>query len=184
MSQAYNNGYPTTYGNVINLRGTGDGQILVGWPGSDGAHAPVYVRSKRDNTTTANWSQWAQFYTTANKPTPADIGAAPGTHSHNENTLTRTLVTKTASSNKLTLGTERYQLASGLSNGGTINLPASPALLTEINLIINNVSLTTLNLPDTCKWRVDHNLEVGKYFMITFLYVATNVWLTEIKVYS
>lgn len=116
--------------------------------------------------------------------TLTDIGAAPATHSHNENTLTRTLVTKTASSNTLTLGTERYQLASGLSNGGTINLPASPALLTEINLIINNVSLTTLNLPDTCKWRVDHNLEVGKYFMITFLYVATNVWLTEIKVYS
>ena len=184
MSQAYNNGYPTAYGNVISLKGTGDGQILVGWSGSDGTHAPVYVRSKRDNTTTANWSQWAQFYTTAHKPTPADIGAAPGTHSHNENTLTRTLVTKTASSNTLTLGTERYQLASGLSNGGTINLPTSPALLTEINLIINNVSLTTLNLPDTCKWRVDHNLEVGKYFMITFLYVATNVWLAEIKVYS
>ena len=80
MSQAYNNGYPTTYGNVISLKGTGDGQILVGWSGTDGAHAPVYVRSKRDNTSTANWSGWAQFYTTAHKPTPADIGAAASSH--------------------------------------------------------------------------------------------------------
>ena len=76
MSEAYNNGYPTPYGNIINLRGTGDGQILVGWSGTDGAHAPIYVRSKRDNTSTANWSGWAQIYTTANKPTAAEIGAA------------------------------------------------------------------------------------------------------------
>ena len=105
MSEAYNNGYPTTYGNVINLRGQGDGQILVGWSGSDGAHAPVYVRSKRDNTNTANWSGWAQFYTTAHKPTAVDVGARPSswipskadiegqltgtitTHTHNINTL-------------------------------------------------------------------------------------------------
>ena len=80
MSEAYNNGYPTTYGNVINLRGQGDGQILVGWSATDGAHAPVYVRSKRDNTSTANWSSWAQIYTTAHKPTPADIGAAASSH--------------------------------------------------------------------------------------------------------
>ena len=83
MSEAYNNGYPTPYGNVISLKGTGDGQILVGWAGSDGAHAPVYVRSKRDNTTTANWSGWAQFYTTANKPTYSDVGAAASSHTHN-----------------------------------------------------------------------------------------------------
>lgn len=80
MSEAYNNGYPTTYGNVISLKGMGDGQILVGWSGTDGAHAPVYVRSKRDNTSTANWSQWAQFYTTANKPTYSDVGAAAASH--------------------------------------------------------------------------------------------------------
>jgi hypothetical protein len=82
MSQVYNNGYPTPYGNVISLRGSGDGQILVGWSGTDGAHAPVYVRSKRDNTSTANWSGWAQIYTTANRPSAADIGASPSGHNH------------------------------------------------------------------------------------------------------
>src|SRR5699024_245558 len=40
------------------------------------AHAPVYVRSKRD-TSTANWSGWAQVYTTAHKPTASDVGALP-----------------------------------------------------------------------------------------------------------
>ena len=81
MSQVYNNGYPTTYGNVLTLKGSGDGQLLVGWSGTSGAHAPVYVRSKRD-TSDASWSGWAQIYTTANKPTPGDIGAASSSHSH------------------------------------------------------------------------------------------------------
>ena len=74
MSQVYDNGYPTPYGNVISLRGTGDGQVLVGWSGIDGGYAPVYVRSKRDNTSTAAWSDWQQFYTTGYKPTKADVG--------------------------------------------------------------------------------------------------------------
>lgn len=78
MYEAYNNGYPTTYGNILHMKGAGavgEGELLVGWSGTDGAHAPVYVRSRRD-TSTANWSGWAQVYTTANKPTAKDVGAA------------------------------------------------------------------------------------------------------------
>ena len=86
MSEAYSNGYPTTYGNIITLNGTGQGQLLIGWSSSStttsGAHAPVYVRSKRDVSTTL-WSGWAQIYTTAHKPTAADIGAASSSHTHN-----------------------------------------------------------------------------------------------------
>ena len=73
MSQAYNNGYPTTYGNVMTMRGSGDGQLLIGWSGTSGAHAPAYIRSRRD-TTDANWSDWAQIYTTAHKPSLTDLG--------------------------------------------------------------------------------------------------------------
>ncbi len=79
MYEAYNNSYPTTYGNVLHMKGasaSGEGEMLVGWSGTDGAHAPVYVRSRRD-TSTANWSGWAQIYTTAHKPTAADVGALP-----------------------------------------------------------------------------------------------------------
>lgn len=78
MYETYNNGYPTAYGNTIHLKGStsvGEGEILVGWSGTSGAHAPVYVRSRRD-TDSAPWSEWARFYTTAHKPTPFDISAA------------------------------------------------------------------------------------------------------------
>ncbi|EFO1207416.1 hypothetical protein DW515_24330 [Escherichia coli] len=79
MYEAYNNSYPTTYGNVLHMKGAsaaGEGELLIGWSGTSGAHAPVYVRSRRD-TSTANWSGWAQVYTTAHKPTAADVGALP-----------------------------------------------------------------------------------------------------------
>ncbi|MGV3854131.1 tail fiber domain-containing protein [Citrobacter freundii] len=78
MYEAYNNSYPTAYGNVIHLKGayaSGEGELLVGWSGTSGAHAPVYVRSRRD-AGDANWSDWAQVYTTAHKPTAKDVGAA------------------------------------------------------------------------------------------------------------
>ena len=82
MSEAYNNGYPTSYGNVITLKGQGDGQILVGWSGASGEHAPVYVRSKRD-VADANWSGWAQFYTSANPQTSVSGNAGTATKLQN-----------------------------------------------------------------------------------------------------
>lgn len=77
MTQAYNNGYPHNYGNIISLRGQGDGQLFIGWSGTDGAHAPMYVRNKRDNTTSADWSPWAKVYTEAFKPTASELGVLP-----------------------------------------------------------------------------------------------------------
>lgn len=63
---AYSNGYPTTYGTVLHLHeGRGAAELLLGWSGTDGAHANNYVRSKRDNDSGA-WSGWATIYTTAN----------------------------------------------------------------------------------------------------------------------
>lgn len=78
MYEAYSNNYPTSFGNVLHMKGAsaaGEGELLIGWSGTSGAHAPVYVRSRRD-TSTANWSGWAQVYTTAHKPTAKDVGAA------------------------------------------------------------------------------------------------------------
>ncbi|EFE6076603.1 phage tail protein [Escherichia coli] len=70
LYEAYNNGYPTTYGNIIHLKGmtaVGEGELLIGWSGISGAHAPAFIRSRRD-TTDANWSPWAQLYTSAYPP--------------------------------------------------------------------------------------------------------------------
>jgi hypothetical protein len=65
LYQVYSNGYPTTYGNLLHMYGAGAGQLLVGWSGTDGADAGVYVRSKRDNDAGA-WSAWREFITAAN----------------------------------------------------------------------------------------------------------------------
>ena len=65
MYEVYNNGYPTAYGNLLHLGGSaalGEGELLIGWSGTSGAHAPVYIRSRRD-TADAPWSDWAQVYT-------------------------------------------------------------------------------------------------------------------------
>ncbi|EJZ5193308.1 phage tail protein [Salmonella enterica] len=76
MGEVYNNGYPTQYGNILRLTGTGDGEILIGWSGVNGAPAPAYIRSHRDNAE-AEWSEWAMLYTTLNPPPDSHpVGAA------------------------------------------------------------------------------------------------------------
>ncbi|WP_420370648.1 tail fiber domain-containing protein [Escherichia coli] len=65
MYEAYSNSYPTKYGNVLHMKGAsaaGEGELLIGWSGTSGAHAPVFIRSRRDYTGAA-WSAWAQVYT-------------------------------------------------------------------------------------------------------------------------
>ncbi|MGX9439240.1 phage tail protein [Escherichia coli] len=70
LYEVYNNGYPTAYGNIIHPKGmtaVGEGELLIGWSGTSGAHAPAFIRSRRDMTD-ANWSPWAQLYTSAHPP--------------------------------------------------------------------------------------------------------------------
>jgi len=49
MQNAYNNGYPTNYGNVLTMYGGGATQLFMGWSGSStssqGVHADAYIRS-------------------------------------------------------------------------------------------------------------------------------------------
>ncbi|EAO9178686.1 tail fiber protein [Salmonella enterica] len=76
MGEVYNNGYPTEYGNILRLTGTGDGEILIGWSGTNGASAPAYIRSHRD-TADAEWSEWAMLYTSLNPPPDSYPVGAP-----------------------------------------------------------------------------------------------------------
>ncbi|HCJ1000485.1 TPA: tail fiber protein [Salmonella enterica] len=76
MGEVYNNGYPTEYGNILRLTGTGDGEILIGWSGINGAPAPAYIRSHRD-TADAEWSEWAMLYTSLNPPPDSHPVGAP-----------------------------------------------------------------------------------------------------------
>lgn len=57
VDRAYNNGWPYTYGNVVTVGGTGDGQLMLGWSGTTGGVAPIYYRNRRDQGGTT-WSPW------------------------------------------------------------------------------------------------------------------------------
>lgn len=57
MTQVYNNGYPTSYGNVLNVAGSGTGQLLLGWSGNDNTTEHLWYRSHRD-TSTGGWGEW------------------------------------------------------------------------------------------------------------------------------
>lgn len=66
LYSCYNNSYPISYGAVLHLHeGRGAAELLLGWSGTDGAHAENYIRSKRDNDSGA-WSGWAKIWTSAN----------------------------------------------------------------------------------------------------------------------
>ena len=174
MSQAYNNGYPTAYGNVMTMKGTGDGQLLIGWSGTSGAHAPAYIRSRRDQTD-ANWSEWAQIYTTANKPSCNDIGAAPKDN---------TIATVSVSGGKLTLTKDKRQKCTNIASGTQIVFPSvGNTEFLEIHLYFNSESDMSLVLPDNCKWRVDPNLEAGKSYELVATWNTMN-WLANLIVYS
>lgn len=111
MYEAYNNGYPSTYGNVLHLKGAtavGEGELFIGWSGTSGAHAPVHVRSRRD-TDTASWSEWAQVYTSKD--------SIPGVNATGNQNTTGNAATATKLQTARTIG--------GVSFDGTanINLP-------------------------------------------------------------
>lgn len=56
LYRVYNNGYPVTYGNVLNIGGSGYGELLFEWTG-DSNPGHLYYRSKRDVASQA-WSNW------------------------------------------------------------------------------------------------------------------------------
>lgn len=61
LYEAYNNGYPYSYGNVIHMRGSresygGDNEIMFTWDGED----RVFIRSLRD-TATSEWTEWSEL---------------------------------------------------------------------------------------------------------------------------
>lgn len=56
LYKVYNNGYPVTYGNVLNIGGQGYGELLFQWT-ADSNPGHLYYRSKKDVASQA-WSNW------------------------------------------------------------------------------------------------------------------------------
>ncbi|MBZ4115268.1 phage tail protein [Escherichia fergusonii] len=111
MYEAYSNNYPTSFGNVLHMKGAsaaGEGELLIGWSGTSGAHAPVFIRSRRD-TVGSEWSAWAQVYTSRD--------SIPGVNATGNQNTTGNAATATKLQTARTIG--------GVSFDGTanINLP-------------------------------------------------------------
>lgn len=64
LYRVYNNGYPTNFGNLLNVGGSGYGELLLGWTG-DSNPGHLYYRSKRDVTSQA-WSSWVTVLDSGN----------------------------------------------------------------------------------------------------------------------
>lgn len=56
LYEVYDNGYPVTYGNVLNIGGRGYGELLFQWT-ADSNPGHLYYRSKKDVASQA-WSNW------------------------------------------------------------------------------------------------------------------------------
>ena len=55
LYQVYNNGYPTHHGNLLSVKGSGAGELLLSWHNSN----RIYYRSLRDNGD--NWLGWSEL---------------------------------------------------------------------------------------------------------------------------
>lgn len=64
LYQVHSNGYPATYGNLLNIGGLGYGELLCEWKG-DTSPGHLYYRSKRDVVETA-WSRWVTVLDSSN----------------------------------------------------------------------------------------------------------------------
>lgn len=122
MYEAYNNGYPENYGNVLHLKakeGTNKGEceLFLGWSGTTGAHAPIYVRNRRDTTSSA-WSAWKKVYTEGDSVPGVN---AVGNQDTTGNAGTATKL-KTARSLKVNLATTAADSFDGSGNADAIGV--------------------------------------------------------------
>ena len=98
LYEVYNNGYPVTYGNVLNIGGQGYGELLFQWTW-DSNPGHLYYRSKRDVALQA-WSNWVTILDNNNYTAyvnPANFVTSLGT---NGNYVTWT---KNGTTNNLTV---------------------------------------------------------------------------------
>ena len=76
LYQSYSNGWPTSYGNVISVGGSGGGQLYLGWSGTTNAVERIWYRNRRDCAST--WSPWKALAFTDDKPSYAGRADSAG----------------------------------------------------------------------------------------------------------
>lgn len=82
---------PSTYGNILNVVGTGTGQLFMGWSSKDSTSEHLYYRSHRD-TSTGGWGQWNTIIDSSN------IGSQSVSHANTADSVAWTNVSGRPSS--------------------------------------------------------------------------------------
>lgn len=165
MSRVYNNGYPTPYGNVLNVAGIGAGQLLLGWSGTSSANEHLYYRSHRDNGS-GGWSTWDKIAYVSDL-TWSNISGKPD------------VATKADVSSALTVANTAKSTADSAlnkanSNASALNNKVNKSDLTWANIsgkpsIPNADDTTTVSSGD-----LNNYTTTGKYYMPNGLSHYTN----------
>lgn len=186
MIEVYNNGYPATYGNLLNIRGSGAGQLLMEWPGIDSQLGHIYYRNHRDNNSA--WSAWGKIayftdLTWANvldKPTTF----TPTTHSHDYAPVGSNAVAALSA-----LPIDKPLVVATLASAGaqTFALSGTPAAGREVHTLIHNTSTAavTVALPTAdpyvnCSSEASITIEAGGWGEVSALSDGTNIYLRAI----
>lgn len=165
MSRVYNNGYPTPYGNVLNVAGIGAGQLLLGWSGTSSANEHLYYRSHRDNGS-GGWSTWDKIAYVSDL-TWSNISGKP-------DVATKADVSSAQSTANTAKSTADSALSKANSNATTLNNKVNKSDLTWANIsgkpsIPNADDTTTVS-----SGNLNNYTTTGKYYMPNGLSQYTN----------
>ena len=139
LYEVYNNGYPTSYGNLISIGGLGGGELLAGWSPTNHGVEHLYYRNRRDSGTL--WSNWntVAFTTDINNFAPTKTGGgASGTWGINiSGTATKLATARTISLTGNAAGSATFDGSGDVNISTTVNESKHAATATTANAATN-----------------------------------------------
>ena len=142
-------GMPTSYGNVLNMAGEGDSQLLLGWSGTDSTTGRMYYRSHR-NTDTGGWGDWKTVaWTTDKLANPYSLTAfgvnydGSSTETVDKTTFVGTLNEATGIVTDGTMLITSYASDNGFADTNAVNVPYKRKASCLYNYLKNKLTAGT-----------------------------------------
>ena len=152
MTRTYNEtskGMPTPYGNVLNMAGEGDSQLLLGWSGTDSVTARMYYRSHRD-TDSGGWGSWKTVaWTTDKLANPYSLTAFGVSYDGSvaktvdKTTFVGTLTEATGTVTDGTMFITSYASDNGFADSNAVNVPYKRKASCLYNYLKNKLTAGT-----------------------------------------